>query len=157
MEKREPHKTYQLSSLSSFFSHKICFYSDKCLNGSSSGISLLSITSMFEAFSKANLIILPESRNLSYRLIRHHACIAFIFDNFVSISISWKFFLLFSPFFTSFAHHSCNHDFRNNSANTFRSRGWKIWVKFGGTCTQATLFSSRCSRYLSVVYTLKTS
>ena len=70
--KREPHKIYNLSSLS-FFSHEICFYSNKCLNGSSSAISLLSVVSIIEP--------------LAYRLISHCACIGFIFDNLVLISI----------------------------------------------------------------------
>ena len=82
--KREPQN---LSSLSSFCSHKISFYSDKYLNGSSSRISLLSIASMIEAFSKANLIISPEFRNLWYRLISRLTRIGFISDNLVSISI----------------------------------------------------------------------
>ena len=97
--KREPQK---LSSLSSFCSHKISFYSDKYLNGSSSRISLLSIASMIEAFLKANLIISPEFRNLWYRLISHVTRIGFISDNLVSISIWWTFFPLFRTFITSF-------------------------------------------------------
>ena len=35
---------------------------------------------MMEAFSKVGLTILPEFRNLSYRLISHRS-IGFIFDN----------------------------------------------------------------------------
>ena len=112
-----------------------------------------------QAFSKADLIISPEFRNFSYRLISHHACIGFIFDNLVSIPIWWTFSPLSRPFVTSFVYHSRNRNFRNDFANalTLRLRGWKIWVKFGGTCTYAILFPSRCSRYLSPVRALKTS
>ena len=87
------------------------------------------------------------------------AYIGFIFDSLVSISIFWTFFLLFWSFVTSFAYHSWNCDFRNyfENALTLRSRSWEIWVKFGGTCTCTTLFSSRWSLYLSVVCALKTS
>ena len=91
--KREPHKIYNLSNLSSFFSHKIFFYPDKILNEPSSGIPLLSIALMIEKFSKAidHLIISLEFCNFSYRLISHRACFGFIFDNLVSISIRWTF------------------------------------------------------------------
>ena len=119
----------------SFFPHKICFYSDQGFNRSSSGISLLPMNSMIETFWKADLIILPELRNLLYRLISHCACICFIFDNLVSISIWWTFFPLLRPFVTSFAYQSWKPDFRDDFATplTLRSRDWKLWVKIGST------------------------
>ena len=100
--KRGKHKIYNLRSLSSFFSYKTCFYSNKCLNGCSSRISLLSIASVIKAFLKVDLITLQEFRNLSYRLISHPTCAGFILDNLVSILIWWACFPLFRPFVTSF-------------------------------------------------------
>ena len=66
-------------------------------------------------------------------------------------------FPFIQAFVTSFAYHYWNRNFRNDFANalTLRSRGWKTWVKLGGTCTYAILFSSRCSRYLSIACALK--
>ena len=85
----EPHKIYNLCSLSSFFTRKICFYSGKCLNGSSSGISIFSTSSMIEAFLKADLIISSEFRKLLYRLIAHIS---------VSFLIAWYQYQFFGHF-----------------------------------------------------------